>query len=147
MNGSGSTVVTPRCSDYVSHNGTGPTFATSDPSIHPSTVIEGNIESNQNEGKVATYVDESAGGEDMGILHNCGLLPNNCLPCLAGTASSSDEKRKSLSSSPKKKTALRLSFKWRDGQAAPTICKFCYCMRISVHLCKICFLCDNVFSY
>ncbi|KAK1374337.1 Protein ENHANCED DISEASE RESISTANCE like [Heracleum sosnowskyi] len=126
LNGSGSTVVTPRCSDYVNYNGTGPTFATSDPSVHPSTVIEGNIESNQNEGKVmvhniATYVDESNGGEDMGILHNCGLLPNNCLPCLAGTASSSDEKRKSLSSSPKKKAALRLSFKWRDGQAAPTI--------------------------
>lgn len=102
-----------------------------DPSVHPSTVLEDNMESNQNEGKVmvdniATYVDESAGGEDMGMLHNCGLLPNNCLPCLAGTASSSDEKRKSLSSSPKKKAALRLSFKWRDGQAAPTICKFCY---------------------
>lgn len=131
LNGSGSTVVTPRCSDYVNHNGTGPTFATSDPSVHPSTVLEDNMESNQNEGKVmvdniATYVDESAGGEDMGMLHNCGLLPNNCLPCLAGTASSSDEKRKSLSSSPKKKAALRLSFKWRDGQAAPTICKFCY---------------------
>lgn len=146
--------MTPRCSDYVNYNGTGPTFATSDPSVHPSTVLEGNIESNQHEGKVmvhnvATYVEESNGAEDMGILHNCGLLPNNCLPCLAGTASSSDEKRKSLSSSPKKKAALRLSFKWRDGQAAPTICKFCYCIEIhiSVHLCKFCFLYYNVFSY
>ncbi|KAM7484305.1 hypothetical protein LguiA_000314 [Lonicera macranthoides] len=59
-------------------------------------------------------VDESAGRED-GLLDNCGIIPNNCLPCLASTVPSV-EKRRSLSSSPpRKKAALKLPFKWRDG--------------------------------
>ncbi|XP_057484874.1 uncharacterized protein LOC130771280 [Actinidia eriantha] len=67
-------------------------------------------------------VDEGAGQE--GLLDNCGILPNNCLPCLASTVPSVD-KRRSLSSSPpsaKKKAALKLSFKWRDGN--PNAAKF-----------------------
>ncbi|PSS28689.1 Protein ENHANCED DISEASE RESISTANCE like [Actinidia chinensis var. chinensis] len=61
-------------------------------------------------------VDEGAGRGD-GLLDNCGILPNNCLPCLATTVPSV-ERRPSLSSSPpsaRKKAALKLSFKWREG--------------------------------
>ncbi|GFY88388.1 CW14 protein [Actinidia rufa] len=61
-------------------------------------------------------VDEGTGRGD-GLLDNCGILPNNCLPCLATTIPSV-ERRPSLSSSPpsaRKKAALKLSFKWREG--------------------------------
>ncbi|THG22817.1 hypothetical protein TEA_025662 [Camellia sinensis var. sinensis] len=63
-------------------------------------------------------VDEGEGRED-GLLDNCGMLPNNCLPCLATTVPSVD-KRRSLSSSPpsaRKKAALKFSFKWREGHS------------------------------
>ncbi|XP_023530130.1 uncharacterized protein LOC111792749 isoform X1 [Cucurbita pepo subsp. pepo] len=69
------------------------------------------------------FVDEisSTAGEssakDVGVLDNCGILPSNCLPCLASTMNSV-EKRKSPSSSPPsglKKAALKLSFKWKEG--------------------------------
>ncbi|KAJ0974189.1 hypothetical protein J5N97_016154 [Dioscorea zingiberensis] len=69
-------------------------------------------------------VDEGDGVGGDGILDNCGLLPNNCLPCLAPTALTV-EKRRSPSSSPphsRKKTPLKLSFKWKSG-GAPTLCK------------------------
>ncbi|KAL2483400.1 hypothetical protein Fot_44844 [Forsythia ovata] len=59
---------------------------------------------------------ENPGRKDI-LLDNCGILPNNCLPCLASTVPSV-EKRRSLTSSPpsaRKKTALKLSFKWREG--------------------------------
>ncbi|KAL6983566.1 hypothetical protein U1Q18_016950 [Sarracenia purpurea var. burkii] len=55
-------------------------------------------------------------GGEGGPLDNCGILPNNCLPCLASTASSVD-RRRSLSASPpsaRKKAALKISFKWRE---------------------------------
>ncbi|KAF9609107.1 hypothetical protein IFM89_013361 [Coptis chinensis] len=55
---------------------------------------------------------------ESGVLENCGILPNNCLPCLASTVPSL-EKRRSLSPGPpstRKKAALKLSFKWREGQ-------------------------------
>ncbi|KAJ0974170.1 hypothetical protein J5N97_016135 [Dioscorea zingiberensis] len=67
-------------------------------------------------------VDEGDGVGGDGILDNCGLLPNNCLPCLAPTALTV-EKRRSPSSSPphsRKKTPLKLSFKWKSG-GAPTL--------------------------
>lgn len=63
----------------------------------------------------STTGESSAKGD--GILDNCGILPSNCLPCLASTINSV-EKRKSLSSSPSsglKKAALKLSFKWKEG--------------------------------
>ncbi|XP_039114731.1 uncharacterized protein LOC120250050 isoform X1 [Dioscorea cayenensis subsp. rotundata] len=62
-------------------------------------------------------VDEGL-GTGGGILDNCGILPNNCLPCLAPTALTI-EKRRSPSSSPpnsKKKAPLKISFKWRSGE-------------------------------
>lgn len=75
------------------------------------------------------FLDEISGssGENAGkegnLLDNCGLLPNNCLPCLASTVSPV-EKRRSLSSSPpstRKKAALKLSFKWREEHTAATL--------------------------
>ncbi|XP_047323423.1 uncharacterized protein LOC124927117 isoform X2 [Impatiens glandulifera] len=58
-----------------------------------------------------------------GVLDNCGILPNNCLPCLASTVPSV-EKRRSLSSSPQsatKKAALKMSFKWREGHSSSSM--------------------------
>lgn len=74
--------------------------------------------------EISLSVDEN-GDREEGMLENCGILPNNCLPCLASTMSS-DEKRRSLSSSPpsaRKKAALKISFKWRDGNANASLCK------------------------
>ncbi|KAF9673467.1 hypothetical protein SADUNF_Sadunf10G0027400 [Salix dunnii] len=68
-----------------------------------------------------TSVDESAGEE--GLLDNCGILPGNCLPCLASTVPPV-EKRRSLSSSPpsaRKKGALKLPFKWKEGNSSNTL--------------------------
>ncbi|KAA8533056.1 hypothetical protein F0562_033411 [Nyssa sinensis] len=72
--------------------------------------------------EISSSVDESGGRED-GILDNCGILPNNCLPCLASTVPPVD-KRRSLSSSPpsaRKRAALKLSFKWREGHPNATM--------------------------
>ncbi|GMI79863.1 hypothetical protein like AT1G59650 [Hibiscus trionum] len=66
---------------------------------------------------IASSADECS-GKEVGLLDNCGILPGNCLPCLAIVPS--DEKRRSVSSSPpsaRKKTALKLSFKWREGHS------------------------------
>ncbi|XVF02320.1 hypothetical protein REPUB_Repub04eG0165500 [Reevesia pubescens] len=71
---------------------------------------------------IASSVDEGSGKED-GLLDNCGILPSNCLPCLASTVPSV-EKRGSLSSSPpsaRKKNALKLSFKWREEHPSATL--------------------------
>lgn len=71
--------------------------------------------------EISVSAGETAGG-DEGILDNCGLIPNNCLPCLASTFQN-DEKRRSLSSSPRKKAALKLPFKWKDGHPAAALCE------------------------
>jgi hypothetical protein len=63
--------------------------------------------------------------KDEGILDNCGILPNNCLPCLASTIPSL-EKRRSFSSPPnsKKKALLKLS----------TRCEFEFLTQHSFHM-------------
>ncbi|XP_031386256.1 uncharacterized protein LOC116199844 isoform X2 [Punica granatum] len=66
--------------------------------------------------------DETVGKEE-GLLDNCGMIPGNCLPCLASTVPSI-EKRRSLSSSPpsaRKKVTSKLSFKWREGHPNATL--------------------------
>ncbi|XP_026381442.1 uncharacterized protein LOC113276064 [Papaver somniferum] len=68
-------------------------------------------------------VDESIDRGTGGILDNCGILPNNCLPCLASTVSSVD-KRRSLSPGPpsmRRKASLKLSFKWRDANSSSAL--------------------------
>ncbi|XVE84946.1 hypothetical protein DITRI_Ditri17bG0052400 [Diplodiscus trichospermus] len=70
---------------------------------------------------IASSVDEGSGKD--GLLDNCGILPSNCLPCLASTVPSM-EKRRSLSSSPtsaRKKTSLKLPFKWREEHPNATL--------------------------
>lgn len=65
---------------------------------------------------------ESANKEDN-LLDNCGILPNNCLPCLASTVSPV-ERRRSLSSSPpsaRKKTSLKLPLKWKEEHTATSL--------------------------
>ncbi|KAK8665653.1 hypothetical protein V6N13_005815 [Hibiscus sabdariffa] len=90
----------------------------------PGDISTGNSARNStNEARQLVFLDDIASsanegyGKEVGLLDNCGILPGNCLPCLASTVPS-DEKRRSLSSSPpsaRKKTALKLSFKWREG--------------------------------
>lgn len=72
----------------------------------------------------SSSVVESSGKEE-GFL-DCKILPSNCLPCLASTVHSV-EKRRSLISSPpsaRKKSALKLSFKWKEGNTSATLCMY-----------------------
>lgn len=79
-------------------------------------------------GTIPVFVDEiscsagETGGGDDGLLDN---LLDNCLPCLASTVNNV-EKRRSLSSSPpsfRKKAALKLPFKWKDGNPTAALCE------------------------
>lgn len=66
--------------------------------------------------------NDSTGVDNSVMLNNCGILPNNCLPCLV-TTTSTPEKRKTLSSSPPnsfKKASSKLSFKWKSGEVHST---------------------------
>ncbi|GAB2280366.1 hypothetical protein Dimus_015001 [Dionaea muscipula] len=66
---------------------------------------------------ISSSVDESVREEEGGVLDDCGIIPNNCLPFLASTAHTV-EKRRSLSPSPppsaRRKTPIKLSFKWKE---------------------------------
>ncbi|KAE9449213.1 hypothetical protein C3L33_18899, partial [Rhododendron williamsianum] len=67
--------------------------------------------------------DESDSDNEAGVLQNCGLLTNNCLPRLA-TDVSSDENKRPLSpsnSSAMKKMASIFSFKRKEEQATPAL--------------------------
>ncbi|KAL5826550.1 hypothetical protein ACOSQ3_018396 [Xanthoceras sorbifolium] len=72
--------------------------------------------------EISSSVDEGS-GKDEGLLDNCGILPSNCLPCLASTVPSVEKRRPLISSPPRalKKAASKLSFKWRDGHANSTL--------------------------
>ncbi|KAH1058406.1 hypothetical protein AAZX31_02G023500 [Glycine max] len=61
--------------------------------------------------------------KDDGLLDNCGILPNNCLPCLASTIPSVEKRRSSSSSPPnaRKKVPAKLSFKWKEGHGNATL--------------------------
>ncbi|KAH7570185.1 hypothetical protein JRO89_XS05G0063700 [Xanthoceras sorbifolium] len=74
--------------------------------------------------EISSSVDEGS-GKDEGLLDNCGILPSNCLPCLASTVPSVEKRRPLISSPPRalKKAASKLSFKWRDGHANSTLYK------------------------
>lgn len=67
--------------------------------------------------------DGSDSDNEAGVLQNCGLLTNNCLPCLASDGYSDENKRPQSPTTPstRKKTASLFSFKWRDEQATPAI--------------------------
>jgi len=69
-------------------------------------------------------VDANSNRDD-GLLDNCGILPNNCLPCLASTIPSVEKRRSSSSSPPnaRKKTPTKGSFKWKEGHGNATLCE------------------------
>lgn len=60
-------------------------------------------------------VDENSGKEDRS-LDNCGILPSTCLPCLASVVPSVEKPPNA-----RKKTALKLPFKWKEGHANATL--------------------------
>ncbi|XP_068637338.1 uncharacterized protein [Aristolochia californica] len=68
-------------------------------------------------------VDEVTNRGEVGAMDPCGILPNACLPCLVPVVPAVEKRRPLSPSSMKKKTALRLSFKWKsvDGQPTPTL--------------------------
>ncbi|KAK6922091.1 Protein ENHANCED DISEASE RESISTANCE 2, C-terminal [Dillenia turbinata] len=70
--------------------------------------------------EISTVGDDNAGRD--GILDNCGILPNNCLPCLASTVPTVDKRRSTSPPPPntRKKPTLKLSFKWREVHASAT---------------------------
>ncbi|KAL5980625.1 hypothetical protein ACLOJK_028533 [Asimina triloba] len=74
--------------------------------------------------EVPRLSSDGVGKDDGGILDNCGLLPNVCLPCLVPTLPSMDRKRPVSPEAPAsvKKAALKLSFKWKstDGHSSST---------------------------
>ncbi|XP_006344293.1 uncharacterized protein [Solanum tuberosum] len=74
------------------------------------------------------FLDEISSSENIGsdredgLLENCGILSNNCLPCLTSTVVPVE--KRSLSSSPpssRKKADLKLPFKWKDGNPCATL--------------------------
>ncbi|KAH7653194.1 Protein ENHANCED DISEASE RESISTANCE 2 C-terminal protein [Dioscorea alata] len=91
--------------------------------LHSNVPLATSTEQKQRSSKLGdqstgTSMNDEGLGSGGGILDNCGILPNNCLPCLAPTALTM-EKRRSPSSSPpnsKKKAPLKISFKWRSGE-------------------------------
>lgn len=142
--GSGSTVVTPRSSDNKHFNATVP----SDPPVKFGEPSFRNLEtcnareSSQsnplvqvddhcNEAKDPSQVDKpsadcmdgSPGRAEPAALHNCGLLPNSLLPCLACSASSDEKNKATGSHSPnvKKKLSIKLSFRKKEGLAHSSI--------------------------
>ncbi|KAF5779642.1 putative protein ENHANCED DISEASE RESISTANCE 2 [Helianthus annuus] len=71
--------------------------------------------------EISSSIDENA-GMDSGLL-DCGMIPGNCLPCLANTIPSIEKRRSSSSSPPntRKKISHKLSFKLKDGHPSTTI--------------------------
>ncbi|KAI4314243.1 hypothetical protein L6164_027172 [Bauhinia variegata] len=67
-------------------------------------------------------VDGNSNKED-GLLDNCGILPNNCLPCLASTIPSVEKRRSSSPSPPnaRKKAPIKLPFKWKEGHGSASL--------------------------
>ncbi|KAF7809211.1 DUF1336 domain-containing protein [Senna tora] len=83
---------------------------------------------NLNEVNQPVFLDEISSvdansNKDDGLLDNCGILPNNCLSCLASTIPSIEKRRSSSSSPPnaRKKAPIKLPFKWKEGHGNATL--------------------------
>lgn len=90
-----------------------------------------------NEVNEPVFLDEfssvdASSNKDDGFLDNCGILPNNCLPCLASTVPSI-EKRSSSPTNARKKAPMKLSFKWREGHGNSTLCELKFLKQNSYH--------------
>uniref|UniRef100_A0A0E0KHQ0 Protein ENHANCED DISEASE RESISTANCE 2 C-terminal domain-containing protein n=1 Tax=Oryza punctata TaxID=4537 RepID=A0A0E0KHQ0_ORYPU len=92
-----------------------------------SELSRGNLENGvrssvSHEDVASVSAEDSAHGGAGRILDDCGLLPNNCLPCIA-SAVGVNEKKRPLSTSPThsmKMPSLKLSFKKKSGEAHPS---------------------------
>ncbi|KAI7991162.1 hypothetical protein LOK49_LG12G02286 [Camellia lanceoleosa] len=134
-----SAVQSPRFSSQVNFNSVNSSKILSDQQPKPNAVLLGNAKHLnlhpkdvnphlKNEMKTPVVLDEDGSDKDdeTRVLHNCGLLPNTCLACLASTVPL-DEKRRPQRPNPpstRKKVALKFSFKWRDErdeQSNPTV--------------------------
>jgi hypothetical protein len=65
----------------------------------------------------ASHADEN-GEERIVTPDHCGILPNNCLPCLSSNNPPAVEKKRPSSPdtpSSRRKSLSKLSFKWREG--------------------------------
>jgi len=65
----------------------------------------------------ASHADEN-GEERILTPDHCGILPNNCLPCLSSSNPPVVEKKRPSSPdtpSSRRKSLSKLSFKWREG--------------------------------
>lgn len=86
---------------------------------------------NSTDGTDSRIGDEMGEEEEGGLMNNCGLLPNNCLPCLASTVAQPTDKKRPLSTSPpnsnKIMPSIKVSFKRKSGEghntSSNTLCK------------------------
>lgn len=129
-NASGLTITSPRgfCRKFLCENA--PHDHSSDQQQRPREPLHSKNESNSvNADEVSTVcVDESGGGDQTTqAVDLCGLLPNNCLPCLASTVDKRSPGLQSSTPSSRRKPLSRLSFKCREGHAdpSPTLCECC----------------------
>ncbi|XP_051148757.1 uncharacterized protein LOC127263663 [Andrographis paniculata] len=67
--------------------------------------------------EITLSAEETAGHNDN-MFDSCGILSNNCLPCLASAVSPIEKRGPTSPSGMKKKAALKLSFKWKEGHPA-----------------------------
>ncbi|PKA57408.1 hypothetical protein AXF42_Ash013596 [Apostasia shenzhenica] len=100
------------------HNQKGHIFVEPYNRIHPTENLNNSKNSMSHVDVSSLSVEEAAHKDGGGMLDNCGILPNNCLPFLI-TSVSNVEKKKSVSSSPPnsaKKASIKLSFKRKSGE-------------------------------
>ncbi|XP_058778738.1 uncharacterized protein LOC131652798 [Vicia villosa] len=68
----------------------------------------------------ASHAADDIGQERRLTPDHCGILQNNCLPCLTSSNAPSIEKKKPMSpdtASARRKSLSKLSFKWREGSS------------------------------
>lgn len=103
----------------ASHSARSSVSGNAKPSIHPHS----SMHSKEADHEISPCTNESC-SRSNGLFDDCGILTHNCLPCLA-SAVVPVEKRRSTDSSPppsaRKKAALKLSFKWKEGHSHSTL--------------------------
>ncbi|KAL8138189.1 hypothetical protein V2J09_004190 [Rumex salicifolius] len=90
------------------------------PDVHQSTSGSARSKGGEAKRQVLTdeigSADENAAKEEQTDMDECGISTGNCLPCISTTNSSAD-RRSTSPSSGRKKSALKLSFKWKEGNS------------------------------
>ncbi|CAH9087493.1 unnamed protein product [Cuscuta epithymum] len=125
LNGSESEHVHRPGNSSASHSARSSVSGNTKPNIHPHSSMhpkDADFALRSDEVKqpeeISPFTNESCTSRGHGLLNDCGILTHNCLPCLA-SAVAPIEKRRSVDSSPppsaRKKAALKLSFKWKEG--------------------------------